>query len=134
MATIPRYMTREALALLLRESGAGSSSVAVIDVRDEDRVGGHILGSRHVPSTSLDYTMPELVRLLRDKEKVVFHCALSQQRGPRAARRYMEERERTLEKEEKMQQMGKDDQPKSERKAVQEVYVLDGGFARWQEL
>lgn len=62
--------------------------------------------------------MPELLRTLKDKEKVVFHCALSQQRGPSAALRYARERERTLSPEECQKQ---------------EVYVLEGGFVQWQE-
>ena len=62
--------------------------------------------------------LPELVRTLNDKEKVVFHCALSQQRGPSAALRYARERERVL---------GPD------ATKAQEVYVLDGGFVKWQE-
>ncbi|KLJ05919.1 hypothetical protein EMPG_10627, partial [Blastomyces silverae] len=55
---------------------------------------------------------------LRDKEKVVFHCALSQERGPSAALKYIREREQVLGKEES---------------AKQTVFVLDGGFVRWQE-
>lgn len=62
--------------------------------------------------------MPELVRTLKDTEKVVFHCALSQQRGPSAALRYAREREQTYGPEESQKQ---------------EVYVLDGGFVKWQE-
>jgi Cdc25 family phosphatase len=62
--------------------------------------------------------MPELVRTLKNKEKVVFHCALSQQRGPSAALGYARERERTLGVEESKKQ---------------EVYVLEGGFVQWQE-
>jgi Cdc25 family phosphatase len=62
--------------------------------------------------------MPELVRTLQDKEKVVFHCALSQQRGPSAALRYARERERMLGKDESLKQ---------------EVFVLEGGFVQWQE-
>lgn len=62
--------------------------------------------------------MPELIRTLKDKEKVVFHCALSQQRGPSAALQYARERERTYGVEESQKQA---------------VYVLDGGFVRWQE-
>lgn len=62
--------------------------------------------------------MPELLRTLKDKEKVVFHCALSQQRGPSAALRYLRERERVFGPEESQKQ---------------EVYVLDGGFVLWQE-
>jgi len=80
-----------------------------------DHVGGHIYSSTWVPSSSLDHRMPELVRTLKDKEKVVFHCTLSQQRGPSAALRYARERERTLGEEESKKQ---------------EVYVLEGGFNR----
>ncbi|GAB1211915.1 hypothetical protein ATERTT37_001039 [Aspergillus terreus] len=81
-------------------------------------VGGHIYSSTWVPSSSLDYRLPELIRTLQDKEKVVFHCALSQQRGPSAALRYARERERVLGPEESKKQ---------------EVYVLEGGFVQWQE-
>jgi Cdc25 family phosphatase len=58
------------------------------------------------------------VRTLKHKEKVVFHCALSQQRGPSAALKYARERERML---------------GSEESHKQEVFVLEGGFVQWQE-
>lgn len=99
-------------------SGASSEpSVAVIDVRDSDFFGGHIRGCTNVPTQALDYKLPELVRLLRGARTVVFHCALSQQRGPSAALRYLRERGRLLGDEEE----------------GQEVCVLEGGFVRWQE-
>jgi rhodanese-related sulfurtransferase len=53
-----------------------------------DHIGGHIRHSIHAPSHTLDHKIPELVRKLKDKETVVFHCALSQQRGPSAALRW----------------------------------------------
>lgn len=112
-------MTKETLAELLG-APAGSSVVAVIDVRDDDHVGGHIKGSQNVPSTALDYRMPELVRTLKDKEKIVFHCALSQQRGPAAARMYLRERDRS----------GVAEDGGTPKK--QEVYILEGGFTQWQ--
>ncbi|KAF7588803.1 hypothetical protein BBP40_005196 [Aspergillus hancockii] len=116
IATLPR-MSRDALsALLLSTSAPGK--LAIIDVRDSDHVGGHILSSTWVPSSSLDYRLPELIRTLQDKEKVVFHCALSQQRGPSAALRYVRERERVL---------------GAEASQKQDVYVLEGGFVQWQE-
>ena len=58
------------------------------------------------------------MRILRDTEKVVFHCALSQQRGPSAALRYLRERERIYGVEESRKQ---------------EVCFLEGGFVQWQE-
>ena len=81
-----RRMQREQLSELLLSSNA--SKVAVIDVRGDDHAGGHIHTSQHVPSSTLDHKIPELVRTLSDKDTVVFHCALSQERGPRAAQRY----------------------------------------------
>lgn len=67
--------------------------------------------------------MPELLRTLKDTEKVVFHCALSQQRGPSAALRYARERARVFGE-------GEGEEDGADR---QEVYVLDGGFVKWQE-
>lgn len=90
MATLKR-MSREHLSSLLLSPD--SSKVAIIDVRDDDHVGGHISSSTHVPSSTLDHRIPEIVRTMAGKEIVVFHCALSQQRGPTAALRYMRERE-----------------------------------------
>lgn len=84
-------MSREQLSSLLLSSDA--SKVAVIDVRDHDYPGGHIKTSTHIPSSSLDHSIPELVRKMAGTEIVVFHCALSQQRGPSAALRYLRERE-----------------------------------------
>lgn len=71
-----------------------------------------------MPTPTLDARMPELLRTLKDVEKVVFHCALSQQRGPSAALRYARERERALGVKESKKQ---------------EVYVLEGGFVEWQD-
>ena len=90
MAVLKR-MSREQLSSLLLSPGA--SKVAVIDVRDHDHIGGHIKSSTHVPSSTLDYRIPEIVRTMAGKDIVVFHCALSQQRGPAAALRYMRDRE-----------------------------------------
>ncbi|KAF2792182.1 hypothetical protein K505DRAFT_376239 [Melanomma pulvis-pyrius CBS 109.77] len=114
--------------------------IAIIDVRDSDHIGGHIRGSTWIPSSQLDYKTPELVRTLKDKEIVVFHCALSQQRGPSAALRYLREKKRldpgsgvgskgAVEEEE-----GKEVKEGEERaRKAQRVLVLDGGFTKWQE-
>lgn len=114
VANLPR-ITHETLTPLVREQNA---SLAVIDVRDSDYIGGHIRGCINMPTATHDYRMPELVRTLKEKETVVFHCALSQQRGPSSALKYLRERERLHGKE-------------AEQK--QKVYVLDGGFQKWQE-
>lgn len=123
-----QYMSRETLAQKITSSAdeALPANTTVIDVRDSDHVGGHIRGSTWVPSSSLDYKVPSLVRELRDKEVVVFHCALSQQRGPSAALRYLRERERLD------PGRGEGVEKSGEGKA-QRVYVLKGGFTEWQE-
>jgi Cdc25 family phosphatase len=83
-----------------------------------DHVGGHIHSSTWVPTSTLDVRMPELVRTLKDKKMVIFHCALSQQRGPSSALRYARERESALGAEESQKQ---------------QVFVLEGGFVEWQQ-
>ncbi|KAH7324639.1 Rhodanese-like domain-containing protein [Stachybotrys elegans] len=116
-------MTAKALSEKLLAQAATDSSIAIIDVRDDDYIGGHIKGSTNMPSRQLDYTMPTLVRRLHDKKVVVFHCALSQQRGPSAALKYLRERDSILKA---LGMEKKDGEP-------QEVFVLDRGFVGWQE-
>ncbi|KAK5163907.1 Cdc25 phosphatase Ibp1 [Saxophila tyrrhenica] len=119
------WITREDLAESVR---SGKPGVTVIDVRDSDYIGGHIKGCMNVPTNTHDYRMPELIRTLRDQDKIVFHCSLSQQRGPGSALRYLRERDRMAEKGEIQQRRdGKD------VKSAQEVVVLDGGFSKWQQ-
>ncbi|KAH9868887.1 hypothetical protein J1614_007962 [Plenodomus biglobosus] len=143
-----QYIDRESLASAIQNSPSQTlpADTAIIDVRDSDHIGGHIKGSTWVPSSQLDYKTPELIRTLKDKEVVVFHCALSQQRGPSAALRYLRERERlagvsaeagTGEKEgdnaDAKEGEGKEEVGKEGTKKEQKVYVLKGGFTEWQE-
>jgi rhodanese-related sulfurtransferase len=138
ITTLPR-ISREELASLIKDK---NPSMAVIDVRDTDYIGGHIAGGTNIPSDTHDYKMPELVRTLAGKETVVFHCALSQQRGPKAALRYLRERERMGGKNGEAEVVegkdGKEGEGKDGKEGVkvkgQRVYVLDGGFVKWQEV
>ncbi|RQM07969.1 hypothetical protein DH86_00000857 [Scytalidium sp. 3C] len=116
-----------------------------------DHIGGHINTSTHVPSSTLSHAIPSLVRKLEDKEIVVFHCALSQQRGPSAALQYLRTRERLLgtpatvvqtadtgkEQENKEGDLVEVGESKSKvddgGKVEQKVFVLEGGFVGWQE-
>lgn len=118
-------ISREDLADKVRSKDSG---LAIIDVRDSDFIGGHILNCKNVPTSTHDYRMPELVRTLKDKDTVVFHCALSQQRGPSSALRYLRERDR-------VQNGGRLGTRKDGEYVIKEqkVYVLDGGFVKWQE-
>lgn len=127
ISSVPR-ISREELSTLVR---AKSPTLAIIDVRDSDYIGGHIVGCLNVPTHTHDYKIPELVRTLQDKETVVFHCALSQQRGPSSALKYLRERERLLDAEAHKKNQGVGDAPEVRG---QTVYILDGGFVQWQEL
>jgi len=54
----------------------------IVDVRDDDYIGGHIPGCLNVPSRIFSFRVEDLVDEFKDNEAVVFTCALSQQRGP----------------------------------------------------
>jgi Cdc25 family phosphatase len=98
----------------------------------------------HFPSVSLDATMPTLLRKLADKETVVFHCALSQQRGPGAALQYLREREAAAADAAGQKTGGAVEGEKGNGDGArvvkgtevkpQKVYVLDRGFVGWQEV
>jgi rhodanese-related sulfurtransferase len=139
-----QYISRETLAQQIQTSPSGTlpSTTAVVDVRDSDHIGGHIRGSTWIPSNELDYKTADLVRTLADKDVVIFHCALSQQRGPSAALRYLREKERLMPQSRVASQgiveeggagaaEGQDKQDKQGK--TQRVYVLRGGFTEWQE-
>lgn len=133
IATLPRITNTELRELVLQNH----PSLAIIDVRDSDYIGGHIKGCTNVPSPNLDWQLPEVVRKNKDKEVVVFHCALSQQRGPSAALRYLRERDRLFPASEKKADDNaksvQDNGTESNKPQQQQVYVLKGGFYEWQK-
>ncbi len=105
-----------------------------------DYIGGHIKGSQHVPSQSLDSKLPGLIQQLRGKKIVIFHCLLSQQRGPGAAVRYMRQRDSifpaTTNAETQPDKEGHpaaDDGKAADKATQQIVYCLQGGFMEWQK-
>ncbi|MCJ1312401.1 hypothetical protein MMC25_006075 [Agyrium rufum] len=151
MAPIIRYITPQDLRAILNKNSPkaalhGPGSLAIIDVRDSDHVGGNIRDSLHYPSGNFDVTLPEIVRKCWDKEHVVLHCALSQQRGPKAARRYAEVREKEWDRKRtagfldgQMEYLGGEKDSEGQRGEAdladkQKTYILTGGFVKWQEL
>ncbi|CAL1398259.1 unnamed protein product [Linum trigynum] len=91
-------------------------NIAIIDVRDEERShDGHIAGSLHYASGSFGDRISNLVQEVKGKDTLVFHCALSQVRGPTCARRlanYLDELK--------------------EDAGIKNVMVLDRGFNGWE--
>lgn len=141
VSTLPRITPQILASTLLKDP----SSVAVIDVRDSDHIGGHIKSSTWVPMNELDARIPELLRVHGDKEKMVFHCMLSQQRGPSAALKVAramrdvavkEGREGVEDGKKKQTEDGKapekDGKSEAVEKKMPEVCVLEGGFGMWQ--
>ena len=97
------------LAVLLRDPET-QPKVHVVDVRDSDRAGGHIKGSHHLPSESFLSNIDEYAVKWPKDSKIVFHCMMSQIRGPRCARAFARA----------CKQHRGDDAPT--------VYILDQGF------
>jgi Cdc25 family phosphatase len=52
----------------------------IIDVRDDDFIGGNIKGAKNMPSREFLTTVDGLVKDAKDVPTIIFHCALSQQR------------------------------------------------------
>ncbi|GAB2272296.1 cell division cycle- protein [Dionaea muscipula] len=66
-------------------------NIAIVDVRDEERsYDGHIAGSLHFASDTFFDQIPHLIQQVKGKDTLVFHCALSQVRGPKCARRLLD--------------------------------------------
>ena len=78
--------------------------LTIYDVRDEDFVMGNIPGCINVPAQVFTTTIPS-----PPTDVVVFHCALSQVRGPKCASYYS-------------------------RLTGKDSFVLSGGFVAWQSL
>lgn len=117
------YINASELAAQLKDPQT-RARVAIVDARDDDFVGGHIAGAVNVPAVKLaagdaeaDQTAAELVGKLRCKQKVVFHCHLSQARGPKAARIYSEARTAFSARD------------GESTRTSQEIFVLRDGFA-----
>ncbi|KAL5482470.1 IBP1 [Sanghuangporus weigelae] len=113
-----RYMQGDELVSLMKSDAKVHTDYVVVDVRDDDRKGGHIVNSVHSPSYAFQDQVQDLVENTKNIPTVVFHCALSQQRGPKAARIYSELRSELNEKEGKEKDFT--------------VYVLRGGFTEFQ--
>ena len=91
----------------LREWLDSPQPPTVVDVRDDGYIGGHIKGCMHVPSAVFAAKVDDLRRQLDGKDRIVFHCQYSQQRGPSCARYFASD------------------------PATPKTYVLSGGFSNW---
>ncbi|CCL98849.1 uncharacterized protein FIBRA_00855 [Fibroporia radiculosa] len=113
-----KYISPDELAAIMRSDKVPMKDYCIVDVRDDDWHGGNIKGSHNSPSNGFLVKVNELVAKTKDVPTVVFHCALSQVRGPQAARIYAETRD--------AQERGQNPGP------GYEVLVLQGGFQDFQ--
>lgn len=105
------YVTGAELVSMVRDP-----RVAIIDVRDEERIcDAHIAGSHHYASDGFAERLPEIAEATRGKETLVFHCALSQVRGPSCARMFSDYLSEA-----------------KEDSAVKSITVLERGFNGWE--
>lgn len=111
MARSVSYITSSQLFSLSRRP-----NIAVVDVRDDERsYDAHIAGSLHYASDTFINKIPNLIQDVKGKDTLVFHCALSQVRGPKCARRlvnYLEEIKEDV--------------------GIKNIYVLERGFNGWE--
>ncbi|KAF9077516.1 Rhodanese-like domain-containing protein [Rhodocollybia butyracea] len=94
-SSMASYISGDELAEIIR-SKRPKEDYIVVDVRDDDYAGGNIVGSINMPSNTFLDSVDTLVKETKDVPMVVFHCALSQVRGPKAARIYKETRQNVL--------------------------------------
>ncbi|KAG0687539.1 hypothetical protein C6P40_002202 [Pichia californica] len=128
-----KYLTDPTLKTWILQGHTNlGSKFQVIDVRDSDYVGGHIINSLHIESAKFknDTTLETISGLLnrlreKDQDTVVFHCMLSQQRGPSSAMKFMRFLNERLE--------NPTDSTELEFIKNMKVYVLLGGFGKWQQ-
>lgn len=126
-APLFKYITGKELAELIKSEKSPLKDYVVIDVRDADFVGGNIVNCRPSPSQEFEDNLDSLLEDTKDVPMVIFHCALSQQRGPWAALRYA--RRRNGEKE---AAADADATKEGAQEGKQEIFVLEGGFTEFQ--
>jgi len=110
-------MSPDELAVVMKSDKVPLKDYFIVDVRDDDFDGGNIKGAHNSPSYNFLSKVDELVEKTKDVPMVIFHCALSQARGPKAARIYAQTRDL-------LRYEGKD--------ISGEVFILQGGFSDFQ--
>ncbi|KAJ8468892.1 hypothetical protein ONZ51_g9353 [Trametes cubensis] len=112
-----KYISPDELAAIIKSDKVPGKDYCVIDVRDDDWAGGNIKGAQNAPSSQFYVHVHDLVQKTKNVPMVVFHCALSQVRGPKAARIYAQARDQ-------LEGDGED--------IPHQVLILRGGFSDFQ--
>ncbi|KAJ3016592.1 UNVERIFIED_CONTAM: hypothetical protein HDU68_012115 [Siphonaria sp. JEL0065] len=106
-------LQREELASWLQDASLKPHvDYMIVDVRDADFANGNIATAVNIPAHELNANPFEHQPLLSVPKRLIFHCLLSQVRGPKSANTYL-------------RSVGAAE--------GQQVFVLVGGFSNWQE-
>ncbi|KAL0246095.1 hypothetical protein GEMRC1_007311 [Eukaryota sp. GEM-RC1] len=110
------YIKSDDLASLILQYGPVSDKYLICDVRTYDYTLGHLPNHFHLPATNFEDTeiLDSLVRKVHNLDFIVFHCHLSQERGPYCCRLFTTRLRKLF--------------PRSQLK----IYVLEGGFKAWR--
>lgn len=89
MDTTISYIQPSELERLISDE-AERSKIVIIDVRDDDFIGGHIKGAVNAPTHNFDNDqyIDKLIKNVSSAKTIVFHCYKSQQRGPFCAKQF----------------------------------------------
>ncbi|RPD62669.1 Rhodanese-like protein [Lentinus tigrinus ALCF2SS1-6] len=112
-----KYISPDEVAAIIKSGKVPMKDYCIFDVRDDDWAGGNIKGAHNAPSSQFYVHVNDLVQKTKDVPTVIFHCALSQVRGPKAARLYAEARDQ-------LEGDGLD--------IPHQVFILRGGFSDFQ--
>ncbi|KAL3536227.1 hypothetical protein ACH5RR_004688 [Cinchona calisaya] len=108
--SIPYVTSSELFSLKSRPN------IAIVDVRDDERnYDGHIAGSLHFASHTFFDKIPTLIDAAKGKDTLVFHCALSQVRGPKCARWFADYLAET-----------------KEGAGIKNIMILEHGYNGWE--
>lgn len=66
--------------MLMKSDKKPKRDFIVVDVRDDDYVGGNIKGSMNIPSNEFLMNVDGLVKQTKEVPLIIFHCSLSQVR------------------------------------------------------
>ncbi|KAL4125090.1 hypothetical protein PRIC2_008679 [Phytophthora ramorum] len=101
----------------LRNPDLSAKRPLIIDVRDSDYAGGHIHTAVNIPEENFmdDDDVDALVDKYKDQDAIVFHCMMSQVRGPSCAKRFKSRMEVVLE----------------EATHTPRILILHGGYERF---
>ena len=68
------------LSAIIKSNKLPRKDYLVVDVRDGDFTGGHIVNCDNIPSATFPDKLDDLVKDTKDVPQIIFHCALSQLR------------------------------------------------------